>query len=92
MEKVYVLTVEYQYDSGENGMEFMVFKKYENAVERFDQEVKKAKLDFENVTSDSEIEITNVGENKHWTIFENGAYSYNHINIKLVARYFEDVE
>lgn len=92
MENVYVLTIEWGYDSGENGMKIMVFKNYENAVKRFDQEVKDAKVDFENVTSDSEIEITNVGENKHWTIFENEAYSYNHINIKLVARYFEDGE
>lgn len=88
--KIYLIIVEWQYDSGENGLDIQAFKNYENAEKEFNAQVEMAKVDFENVTSNSEIEITNVGENKHWSIFENGEYCYNHINIKLITRYFVD--
>lgn len=92
MEKLYIITIKWQYNSGENGMEIMAFKNYENAVKRFDQKVEEATIYFTKITSNSKTVKINVGENKHWTIFENVAYSDNNIDIRLLTKFFEDVE
>ena len=88
--KIYLVIDEWQYDSGENGLDIQAFKNYKNAEKELNAQMKMAIVDFKNVTDNCDVEATNVGENKHWSIFENGAYCYNHINIKLVTRYFVD--
>lgn len=80
--KVFVIVKEWQYDTGENGLEVCgVYSNYKKAKEKFDSEVKDAQIDFgydaKNAGDDTTVELC---ENS-FSIYETGEYCYNHIDI-----------
>lgn len=86
MDGVYLIINEWQYDSGEHGLDVIAFKNYDTALEQYYKDVDMAKCDFENVTSNYEEEESDYDDAKVFTIYENGEYCFNHINVKLVYK------
>lgn len=78
--EVIVLVNNWQFDSGECGTRCEgVFTKKEDALKRFNELVKDARTDMNEI--DTEETKINDGELESWSIWESGEYCYNHIDI-----------
>ena len=73
----YVVIHEYQYDSGDNGLECWIFQELEFAKQKMNEEAKIAKQCMLDNVSDIEEDI---GE-MYYSVYEQGEYCYNHENI-----------
>lgn len=83
---VYVLTVNWQRDSGECGSAVAVYSTIERANKAFLQEIKDARKDF----SDLETEESGLIQgDMSWSIWEKDEYCYNHCDISIWEREVE---
>ena len=78
---VYVLTVVWQRDSGDCGNEVIgVYQDFELAQRLFKNEMKNAKKDLEDLDTEEDNYIDG---DMSWSIWEEGEYCYNHIDIQI---------
>ena len=81
--EVYVLTVVWQFDSGETGSYVHVYDDIEKAKRQMKLEIKIAKEDFRNI----DYEHSDYAEGDcSWSIWESGNYCYNHEDINIYCR------
>lgn len=84
--KVYVLVHEWQFDSGENGMEVEVFENLTKAQKRKTEIEENCKITWDEFF-DTNYELE---ENENVaTFYECGEYCYNHENIFVYERIVE---
>lgn len=77
---VYILSVVWQFDSGDCGSEVRAFETFEDAMTAMKAEMKSARKDFERW----ETEETSFSQgDMSWSIWEEGEYCYNHIDITI---------
>ena len=73
----YVVIHEYQYDSGDNGLECWIFQELIEAQRKMKEEAQISKqCMLDNVSDIEECESDMV-----YSVYEEGAYCYNHENI-----------
>lgn len=81
--KVYVLVHEYQFDSGECGLETYVYDSLEKAQKELEKFVKDAEISWDEFfDTDYEKEQNEIRA----AFFETGEYCYNHENITIYER------
>ena len=81
---VYVLNVVWQRDSGECGNDVKVFQDIEKAFEQMKMEMESARTDFNDLST--EEDDYREGD-MSWSIWEEGEYCYNHIDITITECY-----
>ena len=80
MEIVYVLTVGWQFDTGECGNRVGAYDTIEKAQAQMEKEIKCAKTDFSDMDTE---EDDYVDGDMSWSIWEKGEYCYNHCDIEI---------
>ena len=81
---VYVLSVVWQRDSGECGNDVKVFQEAEKALEEMKTEMANARTDFSDLTTEEDDYVEG---DMSWSIWEEGEYCYNHIDITITECY-----
>lgn len=79
-EKVYVLTIIWQFDSGDCGTDVYVYDTLEKAQRHLAYEIEECRNDFKDIDSE---ETKYVDGDMCWSIWESGEYCYNHMDISI---------
>ena len=77
---VYVLSIVWQFDSGECGSDVLVYDSIEKAEKQLKREIKNAKKDMAHFDID---ETQFVDGDMSYSIWEKENYCYNHIDIAV---------
>lgn len=84
---VYVVIKNWQRDSGDCGLECIgVYKDFEYAQKVLESEMKVAKEDFSYLNTEEDDYAYG---DMCWSIWEEGEYCYNHIDLKIVEKEVE---
>lgn len=81
---VYVVSVVWQRDSGECGSNVRVFQDVEKAFEQMKIEMESARTDFSDLSTE---ESDYADGDMSWSIWEEGEYCYNHIDVTITECY-----
>ena len=82
--KVYVVSNNWQFDSGECGEEISTFSTLDKARKELNELIKQARVDISDFDTEEEYDY-DLNDNLPlaFSIWEEGEYCYNHINIKI---------